>query len=184
MIPPCDWQEAMELLLWLVGGNGSLAGVGRAVDPLCCVWSEAAAPCQDWGRQSLLGLVGNGSFCLGLLGAVSPLLGLVGRVVVGRAMALINPALTRAPHFPTPQGVPAASPHPPQYHGRRGRACCPALPTPPTACTARPAAASFCCSAIQRARGRSSPGTRHLPVTHHPPVTCPAIPCPTLSSPM
>lgn len=103
-------------------------------------------------------------------------MGLVGRVLVGRAMALINPALTRAPHLPAPQGVPAASPRPPRCRGRRGRACCPAPPAPPTACTARPAAASCCCSATLRARGRSSPGTCHLPVTCLSPAC--HLPCP------
>ncbi|KAI1232256.1 Ubiquitin carboxyl-terminal hydrolase 43, partial [Lamprotornis superbus] len=37
-----------------------------------------------------------------------------------------------------------------------------APPSPLTACTVHPAAASCCCSATRRARGRSSPGTRHL----------------------
>lgn len=106
--------------------------------------------------------------------ACCPVIG--GRMVPGRAMALINPALTRAPHFPAPQGVPAASPRPPQLHGRRGRACCPAPPAPPTACTARPAAASCCCSATRRAQGCSSPGTCHRPVTGLSPAC--HLPCP------
>ncbi|NXI31253.1 UBP43 hydrolase, partial [Sterrhoptilus dennistouni] len=47
-------------------GVDPLIGIGGAV---CCDWSEAAAPHQDWGRQSLLGLVGNGSIWLGSVGA-------------------------------------------------------------------------------------------------------------------
>lgn len=122
--------------------------------------------CWDWWEMDLFGWDLWGQACCTVIG---------GRMVVGRATALINPALTRPPHFPAPQGVPAASPHPLQHHGRRGRACCPALPAPLTACTARPEAASCCCSATQQGQARSSPGTCHLPVT----LPCPFTTCVT-----
>ncbi|NXA01789.1 UBP43 hydrolase, partial [Nesospiza acunhae] len=119
VIPHCDWWEGVDPSLGLVGGSGSLAGTGGAViphcdwwevvDPLigiggsmgppCCDWSEAVAPHREWGRQFLLGLVGNGYLWLGL----------VGPVVLGRTM-LINPALMTVPRFPHSSGCPRSLP--------------------------------------------------------------------------
>ncbi|NXF26875.1 UBP43 hydrolase, partial [Rhodinocichla rosea] len=139
---PLRQTRALNVTLVLQCERWRFVRVGLAV-PLLGTVADLREMVAREGRvpaeQFLLGLVENGSLWLGLVGTVSSLLELVGTAVLGRAVALINPALTRAPCFPHSAGCPRSLP------------TSPAVPRPEGPCLLPSAARSSDC--LHRAPG-------------------------------